>query len=115
MAKATSDSAAAPAMQPQVSPGLHADVSSFTLTAAYELAAASGRIESDVKNLVKSVDALTAELAKTNDRVGNLEGKSLLIVGGVIVALILIPSCAAVVWWALGNQITALLIRPPSV
>jgi hypothetical protein len=85
------------------------DMPAYTNQVLFEMNNTLGRLDAKLDGLSKGHDDVTKKIDALDDRIGKLEHKASMLTGILICAVFLIPICATVVWWSLGERISAAL------
>lgn len=90
------------------------DMPAYTNQVLFEMSNTLGRLDAKLDGLNRSQSELSKQIEGLDGRLAGLEHKASWLQGALITGVILIPLCATVVWWSLGQRIEdALRIKEP--
>lgn len=91
------------------------DMPAYTNQVLFEMSNTLGKLDAKLDGVSRSQAELSKQIDGLGERLSGLEHKASFLQGVLICAVFLIPFCAAVIWWSLGQRIEeALKIELPN-
>lgn len=107
------DNASTPENMPQVTPPRSSDANAYMMQAVFELNNMVGKIDARTTSICERLDAIKVSIDTSNDKVEKLAHQVSLAKGFMMAAVLLIPICSTIVWWAIGSRIENALNQAP--